>query len=95
MKIQLITGGSGSGKSAWGESWIAGEAKGRPLIYIATMRPGGEEAKRRILRHRRQRAGRGFQTVECPEDLEKLKIPAGSGVLLECRSNLAANELYE
>ena len=49
MKIHLITGGSGSGKSAWGESWIAGEAKGRPLIYIATMRPGGEEAKRRIL----------------------------------------------
>ena len=41
MKIHLITGGSGSGKSAWGESWIAGEAKGRPLIYIATMRPGG------------------------------------------------------
>ena len=31
MKIHLITGGSGSGKSAWGESWIAGEAKGRPL----------------------------------------------------------------
>ena len=95
MTIHLITGGSGSGKSAWGESWIAGEAKGRPLIYIATMRPEGEEAKRRILRHRRQRAGRGFQTVECPEDLEKLKIPAGSGVLLECLSNLAANELYE
>ena len=95
MKIHLITGGSGSGKSAWGESWIAGEAKGRPLIYIATMRPQGEEAQKRILRHRRQRAGRGFQTVECPEDLEKLKIPAGSGVLLECLSNLAANELYE
>ena len=59
------------------------------------MRPGGEEAQKRILRHRRQRAGRGFQTVECPEDLENLKIPAGSGVLLECLSNLAANELYE
>ena len=46
MKIHLITGGSGSGKSAWGESWIAGEAKGRPLIYIATMRPRGEEAQK-------------------------------------------------
>ncbi len=59
------------------------------------MRPGGEEAVRRILRHRRQRAGRGFQTVECQEDWRRLRSPQDCGVLLECLSNLAANELYE
>lgn len=106
--IHMVTGGSGSGKSAYAEDWILKKQKenlalqfGRefeedmlPLLYIATMIPYGEEAKKKIERHHRLRAGKGFITVERYTDLKNLEIPANSGILLECVSNLAANELY-
>lgn len=106
--IHMVTGGSGSGKSAYAEDWIFKKQKenlalqfGRefeedmlPLLYIATMIPYGEEAKKKIERHHRLRAGKGFITVERYTDLKNLEIPANSGILLECVSNLAANELY-
>ena len=33
-------------------------------------------------------------TIECPVDLSKAEVPARSRCLLECVSNLAANEMY-
>lgn len=100
--IHLITGGSGSGKSAFAESELlrAGEQnpdvgkKGCPYIYAATMRPYGEETMRKIRRHRMMRAGKGFMTVECPCGLSDVSLPDNRGVLLECVSNLAANEFF-
>lgn len=100
--IHLVTGGSGSGKSAYAESELlrTGErnvyAEGEkcPYIYIATMRPFGEETMRKIRAHRRMREGKGFVTEECPSGLSKLFLPENRGVLLECVSNLAANEFY-
>lgn len=105
--LHLVTGGSGSGKSEYGENWLTGkENKGRDFIqreenylYIATMEPYGEEAKERIKRHRKMRSSKGFLTIECYKDLKKLNAfqETGqnfSGILLECMSNLVANELY-
>ena len=48
----LVTGGSGSGKSAYAENRVMqfGDAS---RIYIATMFPFDEESHRRIARHRR------------------------------------------
>lgn len=63
-------------------------------LYIATMQPFGEEAQKRIARHHALRKGKGFDTIECYRDLEHLQIPGNEGVLLECISNLAANELF-
>lgn len=63
-------------------------------LYIATMQPFGEEAQKRIARHHVLRKGKGFDTIECYRDLEHLQIPGNEGVLLECISNLAANELF-
>ena len=62
----LVTGGSGSGKSEYAEGIAVSlaEREGLPLYYIAAMKPYGEEGKRRVERHRRLRAGKGFQTVE-------------------------------
>ena len=40
------------------------------------------------------RAGKGFQTVECPYDLASASGCAGSVVLLEDLSNLLANEMF-
>ena len=38
--------------------------EGLLLYYIATMKPFGEEGKRRVERHRRLRSGKGFFTIE-------------------------------
>lgn len=65
------------------------------LYYIATMKPFGEEAKKRILRHQRLRAGKGFDTIECCTHLEKLSAGSRDVFLIECMSNLIANEIYD
>lgn len=91
--LTLVTGGAASGKSEFAEGLLSAYPE---KVYLATMRCADAESKKRIARHRRMRAGKGFVTVECPEDLAGAaeKLPAGSAVLLECLSNLAANELF-
>ena len=91
--LELVTGGSGSGKSAFAEDWILSGGEGK-RIYIATMEPFGTEGARRIARHRKMREGKGFETVERYTDLNGLRIPENSHVLLECMSNLVANEIF-
>ena len=90
----LVTGGSGSGKSAFAEDRVLslGEAK---RIYIATMHPFDQESFKRIERHRKMRAGKGFDTIECYTGLKDVRISGDSVVLLECMSNLTANEMFE
>lgn len=90
----LVTGGSGSGKSAFAEDRILSFGEGR-RIYIATMYPFDQESEKRIRRHRTMRAGKGFETVECYTGLKYADIPEGSVVLLECMSNLTANEMFQ
>lgn len=89
----LVSGGSGSGKSAFAESLIADSPMAR-RIYLATMRVWDEEGRARVARHRALRAGKGFETVECPLDLDSAALPAGSAVLLEDLSNLLLNERF-
>lgn len=93
--LTLISGGSASGKSEYAEGLACSRAGKR--CYIATMRPcgaGDSEFAARVKRHRALRAGKGFETVECPANLAGVKLEPNSTVLLECLSNLAANELY-
>lgn len=103
--ITLITGGSGSGKSAYAEKYIchASNEKGfKEKYYIATMQVFDDEGQRKIDRHRRLRAGKGFITIEQPRDIKdavsKLQsensLKAGRLALLECMSNLVANEMF-
>lgn len=93
----LITGGSASGKSAYGEKLLAGYGA-KKRYYLATMEPWGEEGERRVARHRRQREGKGFRTLEHYHHLEELSLreedPSDCAVLLECMSNLVANEQF-
>lgn len=89
----LVYGGSGSGKSEFAEGLFAGSGE-RPLVYIATMFPGDAEARERIVRHRANRAHKGFATMELYTGLARATIPAGSAVLLECLGNLVANEMF-
>ena len=92
----LVTGGSGSGKSEYAEGRVLkfGDEK---RYYIATMMCFDKESQKRVERHRKMRAGKGFETVERYlnlKDLELLKAEKTT-VLLECMSNLAANEVFD
>lgn len=107
--MELVIGGSGSGKSAYAEASVCrehrrlAEASGNraPLYYIADMIPYGAETEKKIAHHREMRAGKGFQTLEWYYGLaEHITAPdapplEGASVLLECISNLTANEMYE
>ena len=84
-----------------GDVRVPGAAEGlvllsphRPRYYIATMEPFGEEGRRRVEKHRRMRADKEFETVECYHTLSSARLPRRGTVLLECIGNLAANELY-
>ena len=92
--FRVVTGGSGSGKSAYAEQCVLdfGPAK---RIYIATMYPFDAECEKRIQRHRKMRKEKQFDTLECYTGLKTADIPRDSVVLLECMSNLTANEIYQ
>lgn len=92
MLITVI-GGSGSGKSEFAEN-IAIDFNNQSLYYIATMKPYGAEALSRIERHRKMREKKGFETIECYNDLNSIKIK-GAVILLECMSNLVANAIFD
>ena len=92
--IHVITGGSGSGKSRYAEQQIL-ELGDNRRVYLATMCPYDEESYQRIERHRAMRAEKNFETLECYTDLARLEIPEGCNVLLECMSNLVANEMFQ
>lgn len=69
--IVVVTGASGSGKSEYAEGVTVKLAEKGKLYYLATMRVYGEEGTRRVERHRKLRAGKGFQTVECPVNVDE------------------------
>ena len=94
--ITLIIGGSGSGKSAYAEDYMISHSEEKKY-YIATMQVYDAEGEQKIERHRMLRNGKGFSTIEQPVDIEKAveKMEAGKGTaLLECISNLTANEMF-
>lgn len=88
----LVSGGAASGKSEFAEGLAVGGPG--PHTYAATMLAWGEEGAARVARHRVLRAGKGFNTMECPENLAEASIPQGGTVLLEDLSNLTANEWF-
>lgn len=102
-RLILVTGGSGSGKSAYAErtllSRMPADGEGR-AVYLATMENTGQEAAERVARHRAMRArhaaqaGHSFVTLEQPVDLGAAPILPGDYVLLEDLGNLLANECW-
>lgn len=99
--LYLVTGGSGSGKSVYAEqtavNLYADRKSGGKLYYVATMYPYEDaETKQRIEKHRSMRRGRGFETIECYTELAALEknVTCRDVLLLECMSNLLANEMF-
>lgn len=97
MMVTVI-GESGSGKSEYAENLIMDLQRSnnysKKLYYIATMEPYGKEAQKRISRHRKERSGKGFITVEYYNNTIECCLEAKSNILLECMSNLAANIMF-
>lgn len=96
--LHVVTGGSGSGKSVYAETELLRLAKQNNCKkkYIATMEPFGEETLKKIACHREMRKDKGFDTLECYVDLKGTAetLADRPAVLLECMSNLTANEIY-
>ena len=97
--IYLIIGGSGSGKSAYAEKLLLGLSGKK--FYIATMQVFDEEGQKKVDRHRRLREDKGFQTIECPQNVGLISnfqncpvCGENKNALLECMSNLVANEMF-
>ena len=97
--IATIIGKPNSGKSKQAERLVMDLAGEGDRYYLATMIPYGEEGEKRVWRHRQMREGKGFVTIEKPFDIgsvmEKIPEHEEKTVLLECASNLVANELFE
>ena len=99
--LHIEYSGSASGKSSYAESFAMSlQGEGR-LLYIATMYPYkwntteiDPETMQRIERHRAMRADKGFDTVECYRHVEHIVAKRQDVLLLECMSNLLANEMY-
>lgn len=112
--ITLVTGGSGSGKSAYAERLLSSCEGIR--YYIATMQIYDAEGEKKVERHRKLRAGKGFLTIESPINVGKIQFACAGkaeqaqyrqeaemkvqgnaekkSALLECMSNLTANEMF-
>ena len=96
--ITLIIGKSNTGKSALAEK-LALETGDDKVYYLATMKVMDEAGRERVVKHRKQREGKGFITIEKEKDIsgiwEEFDLPEKSTVLLECVANLVSNEMFD
>lgn len=90
--LVIVTGGASSGKSEIAEN-IAVKLGGK-MVYVATMFPFGSDGEARVKRHRKLRNGKGFETIEKYTRLCEIVLDGYDTVLLECMSNLLANEMF-
>jgi adenosylcobinamide kinase/adenosylcobinamide-phosphate guanylyltransferase len=104
MKI-FISGGCKNGKSYYAQhlaklqSSLIAQTENNPadsLYYIATMKPYDGEDCERIERHKKDRAGWGFTTVEQFTDINHIlaKCSCESSFLLDSLTALLANEMF-
>ena len=94
--LKLVIGGAASGKSEYAQKLIEKDAKGRELVYLATMEAKDRESLARIERHLKLREGLGFCTLERFRDIGSAAalVREGSFVLIEDITNLCANEMF-
>lgn len=107
--ISLVYGGSGSGKSEFAENLVLSCGLEK-RFYIATMKVFDDDGKKRVEKHRKLRGNKNFITIEetmqsgnLENAVEKIKRILSeeksprkrkSAVLLECLSNLLADEMF-
>ncbi len=89
----FISGGAKCGKSSIAQNIAVKLAGGGGLYYVATMIPSGKEDDERIRRHLADRAGMGFETVECFRSISSIADKAGT-FLVDNITSLMQNALF-
>ena len=92
--LTLVTGGGRSGKSAYALSRALGYES---RVFIATAEAVDAEMRKRIDRHKRERAG-SFITIEEPLDLADAlgRIPSGASVaVIDCLAVWIGNLMHQ
>jgi adenosylcobinamide kinase/adenosylcobinamide-phosphate guanylyltransferase len=94
MRI-FISGGCKNGKSFYAQHLAKAQQTGA-LYYAATMKSADTEDDERIVRHRQERDGWGFTTVEQPKNIEELLVSCDTGgsFLFDSLTALLANEMF-
>lgn len=87
----FISGGAKCGKSSLAQNIAV--ALGGKRYYVATLLPTGEEDYDRIRRHVADRAGLGFETVECHKDILSIADENGT-FLVDSVTSLLQNALF-
>ncbi len=91
----FISGGCKNGKSYYAQHLAKRQVVGNsPLYYIATMEPADEEDNARILRHRGERDGWGFITLEQSRYIGALQADFSGSFLLDSVTALLSNEMF-
>ncbi len=94
-ELILITGGARSGKSSY--ALEVAEKISSSRIFIATCPSIDREMSDRVKRHREERQGRGWRTIEEEIDLAKLfpeKVEGAGVVLIDCVTLWVNNILF-
>ena len=94
-RVILYTGGARSGKS--GLALARAETIGVRKLFVATCPVIDGEMNQRIDRHRQERQGRGWQTIECPVEIARVfPEPAKDFevVVIDCLTLWVNNILY-
>ena len=89
----LVFGGIGSGKSAYAEKLV--EAYQCKKTYLATMKVYDDEGRKKVEKHRKMREGKFDRSIEMPTDVANADVEKDELILLECMSNLLANEMFK
>jgi len=94
MRI-FISGGCKNGKSYYAQRLAKAQEGGGDLYYVATMAPVDPEDDERIKRHRKERDGWGFTTMEQPVDIGDIlkKCDNSGSFLLDSLTALLFNEM--
>ena len=93
----FISGGCKNGKSTLAEDCCVKLSAGGPLYYVATMLAYDDEDRERIKRHRSNRRGKGFKTLEqprCITDCLKKSDYKNGTYLIDSVTALLINEMY-
>ena len=93
--IVFVSGGAKNGKSGFAQNLAVKLADGGKRYYVATMIPVDEEDRERIRRHVADRAGLGFETIECGGDiLSCLNYDKNGSFLLDSVTALLQNVMF-
>jgi adenosylcobinamide kinase/adenosylcobinamide-phosphate guanylyltransferase len=93
MKV-FISGGCKNGKSSYAQTLA--RQSGKPLYYLATMIPTDDEDLQRIEKHRQDREGWNFETIEISRNILAAtdSCQQSGSFLLDSVTALLANEMF-